>query len=255
MTSSDQVWKVSPHSYVKDPGKWAHLEFQAWAETAERHGYFKPRQAPHIVRMFDTALRTESPLKTLKSISKKTASKGLITDSNRLKISQTAARILHQKSTMDRYRSAEGSSTAAAPSEQTHGPRFDFVGQIPASTLAEIKTKTPKLYRFFTDPSFAPDPKTDYDLDIENTYGVLWIGPQDGGEDRTFIERLRNKYASDFDRIERNISDPRNRFIPDDCTRLANNNIASLFDDARREPLIRDVLRDALAYLLSKHAH
>ena len=205
--------------------------------------------------MFKTALHTQNPLKTLKEIAKKTAEKGLITETNRLKISLTAARILHQKSTMARSKPADAPSAAAAPSKQASGSDFDVVGQIPATTLAEIKTKAPKLYRFFTDPSFAPDPKTDYDLDIENTYGVLWIAAQEGGEDRTFIERLRKKYASDFDRIERKISDKRNRFRLDDCTRLANNNIASLFGDAQTEPMIRDVLRDVLAYLLSKHAH
>ncbi len=257
MATSDQSWKVSPYSYINHPGRWAYLEFQAWAENAERHGHFKPRQAPHIVRMFDTALHTASPMTALKRMAKESARKGLITDRNRLAISMTASRILHFKNAMGQSTpvAAAHSSATTAPFGPTNGSRIDFVSQIPAATLVEIKTRAPKLYRFFTDPSFAPDPKTDYDLDIENTYGVLWIGPQASGDDRRFIELLRKKYAADFDRIERHISDPRNRFILDDCTRLADNNIASLFDDAKTEPMIRDVLRDALAYLLSKHPY
>lgn len=242
--------RIPQDQYTGHPGQWAYLEFQAWADKAERTGHFKARQAPHIVRMFNESLHTPNPKASLKTKLKDCVRRGYITEGNRKAIKQKASEILHCKSKMGASQPAAAPS--AAPQATSSHLSDDLIYKISEKDLKKIRKDAPKVYRFLTDRTFKPDPDRDYDLGIEEEYGVLWIEPDRDSKDRRFIDLLRQKYASDFDRIERQIFDKRNRFRPDQSTRLANNNIASLFSDAQKDPIIRDVLREALAYLLSK---
>lgn len=98
MAQPPQSWRVPTQHYTRHPGQWAYLEFQAWAEDAERKGHFKSGQAKFIIEMFDNASKTTSPRDSLKGKLNECVTKRLITDGNRIRIQQKAVEILHQKS-------------------------------------------------------------------------------------------------------------------------------------------------------------
>lgn len=99
-----------------------------------------------------------------------------------------------------------------------------------------------RLREFLLQDSFNWQEK-DYDLGIEDYFGVLWISPGNGA-DLAFLQQMQRKYPSAI----KELGDK--RFGLDETTRLANNNIASLFDAAKKHPEIQALLKEAIVYCL-----
>lgn len=118
---------------------------------------------------------------------------------------------------------------------------------IKPNVMQQIQQTAPRLYLFLTDPNFKWNPKIDYDLRVEDVFGVLWIAPN---RDSAFLQSFRTKFQNDLPLLNQ-VSD-QSRFTLQGQTRLANNNIAQMFHLGQTSPKANEMLRDALCYCLSK---
>lgn len=118
---------------------------------------------------------------------------------------------------------------------------------IKPNVIQKIQQSAPRLYQFLTDPNFKWNPQKDYDLQVEDVFGVLWIAPN---QDSAFLQSFRTKFQNDLPLL--NQFDDQSRFTLQDQTRLANNNIAKIFHVGQTSPKANEMLRDALCYCLSK---
>jgi ribA/ribD-fused uncharacterized protein len=125
MSVINDSWAIPLEKYTNHPGQWAYLEFQAWAERAVRKGHFSTSTSHDIVRIFDTALQSSSPIDSLHKSLKEQVKKDKITDGNSRKIQEKATKILRQKDHMPQ--------TSKAPSAQAHAPQ-----KLPESKIKDM---------------------------------------------------------------------------------------------------------------------
>ncbi len=118
---------------------------------------------------------------------------------------------------------------------------------IKPNIMQKIQQSSPRLYLFLTDPNFKWNPKIDYDLRVEDLFGVLWIAPN---QDSAFLQSFRTKFQNDLHLLNQLFD--QSRFTLQNQTRLANNNIAQMFHLGQTAPIVNEMLRDALCYCLSK---
>lgn len=133
-------------------------------------------------------------------------------------------------------------------SKETNKPtNLSLSWNIKPSVMQKIQQSAPRLYLFLTDSNFKWNPNIDYDLRVEDVFGVLWIAPN---QDSAFLQSFRTKFQNDLPLLNQ-VSD-QSRFTLQGQTRLANNNIAQMFHLGQTSPVANEMLRDALSYCLSK---
>lgn len=120
-----------------------------------------------------------------------------------------------------------------------------------AKLKIDIRHQRKAMFEFLTGQRNVWDKKRDYDFGIEDEFGVLWLDPQ---RDHKLLTQLEQEHGPALNKIRRQ-PHLQHIFMPNQTTRLANSDIASILDSAQGDPAVYTALRTAVVHgILAKHS-